>query len=75
MNPDIILYTSQFLTLKDKMSIAQTCREMYSYSNYMYKDEIVKVNSNNIEWIKKYKPKLKINDLQHINLETFILLF
>ncbi len=71
MNLDTILYTSQFLpSLKDKMTVARTCRDVYAHSNHMYKDVLVHVDETNLEWVKKYAPKLKVTDIRYIHLDN-----
>jgi Leucine-rich repeat (LRR) protein len=71
MNLDTILYTSQFLpSLKDKMTVARTCRDVYDHSNHLYKDVLVQVDETNLEWVKKYKPKLKITDIRYAHLDN-----
>ena len=60
MNLDIFLYVSQFLTLRDKMNLAQICKNLYQASLYMYKDQLVIFASNNKEWVSKYKPRLYV---------------
>lgn len=35
MNVDIFLYISQFLSLRDKMNLAQVSKEMYQISLYI----------------------------------------
>ncbi len=70
MNIDTILYTSQFLPIKDKMALASTCTSLYKCSKYIYKDELVKVSDTNLEWVRKYTPKLIVTMLKHVHLNN-----
>ena len=44
MNLDTILYTSQFLPMRDCMSLAATCKDVYEASKYMYNDKLVEIS-------------------------------
>ena len=64
----MLLYASQFLEVKDKISLMSTCKELYNTSLYTYKTDIVKITNDNIEWINKYKPWVIMDDLKYINI-------
>jgi hypothetical protein len=40
-NLDIFEYTSQFLSFKDKLTLMKTCQQYYTWSKYIFKNEIL----------------------------------
>ncbi len=70
MNTDTLLHTSQFMPLKDKMTLASTSQELYAHSRHIYKDVIVEVTDDNLDWVEKYTPKLIVKYLKYINLSN-----
>ena len=72
MNIDTILYIIKFLSIHEKKKFLQLNKECYACGKYMFKTNVIQVTNDNIEWIKKYKPQLKINDINYVNLPNIV---
>lgn len=70
LNVDCLIHIFKFSSFQDKMSIMRVCKKFYYASLYIFRNDMIDYKTTNTKWLKKYKPKIRLEKISKKILTT-----